>query len=235
MAALHFEFVVDSDVYPELHAALASIGSAESRGERIRQLAATGLLWEAVRTHGASVTAIAGPSSPPHPDLQLAKGGVRNRSRIAARSADRRSPTTPSAGDRVEAANGATPAAAPSAVDVPAPALHERRVEAPAATQIPVLIDVVRFAPATATPGAPSRATPTGAPAAAHPRPSAQAAEALPELSAAPTIDGNVDDSPDAPGDDQAGVLAPVATLIPRPAARSRLLRMKEMGLFKNG
>lgn len=229
MAALHFEFVVDSDVYPELHAALASIGSAESRGERIRQLAATGLLWEAVRIHGASVTAIAGPSSPPHPDLQLAKNGVRNRSRIAARSADRRSPTTPSPAERVGAASGAT--AAPG--DGPAAPLHERRVDAPAAAQIPVLIDVVRFAPPSATSGAPGRATQQGA--AAHASPPAQAVEARPERSANPTIDDNADDSPAESTEDRARELAPVATLIPRPATRSRLLRMKEMGLFKNG
>jgi hypothetical protein len=235
MAALHFEFVVDSDVYPELHAALASIGSPESRGERIRQLAATGLLWEAVRLHGASVTGLAGPSSPTYPDHPLAKGSARNRTRIAARSADRRSPTTPSAGERVEVANGAIPAAVPGAVDVPAPPLLDRRVDAPAAAQIPVLIDVVRFTPPSATPGAPVRTKQPDAPATAHARPSAQAVEALPELSAAPTVDANVDDSPDEPSDDQAGALAPVATLMHRPAARSRLLRMKEMGLFKNG
>jgi hypothetical protein len=235
MAALHFEFVVDSDVYPELHAALASIGSPESRGERIRQLAATGLLWEAARIHGASVTAIAGPSSPPYPELQLAKGSVRNRARIAARSADRRSPTTPSPGELTGPANGAIPAEAPSAVDAPAPPLHDRRLDAPSAAQIPVLIDVVRFTPPSAPSGAPGRATQPGVPADARAWPSAQAAEALPAPSDARTIDDNVDDSPGEPADDHAVVLAPVATLIQRPAARSRLLRMKEMGLFKNG
>jgi hypothetical protein len=46
VAAIHLEFDVDSDVHPELHAMLSSIGSALSQGERLRQLAATGLVWE---------------------------------------------------------------------------------------------------------------------------------------------------------------------------------------------
>jgi hypothetical protein len=49
MAVLHLEFDLDSEVYPELHDLLASIGSGVSREERLRQLAAIGLIWERTR------------------------------------------------------------------------------------------------------------------------------------------------------------------------------------------
>ena|SRR5512141_2754438 len=49
MAVLHLEFDIDSAVYPELHEVLAAIGSAVSRDERLRQLAAIGLIWERTR------------------------------------------------------------------------------------------------------------------------------------------------------------------------------------------
>ncbi|HEY9067004.1 MAG TPA: hypothetical protein VIO33_18620 [Burkholderiaceae bacterium] len=49
MAVLHLEFDIDSEVYPELHDLLAAIGNAVSREERLRQLAATGLIWERTR------------------------------------------------------------------------------------------------------------------------------------------------------------------------------------------
>ncbi|MDR7269333.1 hypothetical protein J2X20_001962 [Pelomonas saccharophila] len=49
MAVLHLQFDVDSEVHPELHAMLTSIGSSLSQAERLRQLAATGLVWERLR------------------------------------------------------------------------------------------------------------------------------------------------------------------------------------------
>lgn len=49
MAVLHVTFDIDSEVYPELHELLASIGSDMSREERLRQLAAIGLIWERTR------------------------------------------------------------------------------------------------------------------------------------------------------------------------------------------
>jgi hypothetical protein len=49
MAVLHLQFDVDSEVHPELHAMLSSIGSSLSQAERLRQLAATGLVWERLR------------------------------------------------------------------------------------------------------------------------------------------------------------------------------------------
>ncbi len=56
MALLHLAFDLDPDVYPELHAALSLIASDSGRGERFRQLAATGLVWEKVRIHGQPVS-----------------------------------------------------------------------------------------------------------------------------------------------------------------------------------
>ncbi len=49
MAVLRLQFDIDSEVYPELHDLLAAIGSELSREERLRQLAAVGLIWERTR------------------------------------------------------------------------------------------------------------------------------------------------------------------------------------------
>jgi hypothetical protein len=52
MAILHFEFDIDSEVHPELYARLASLARRGAREEKLRQLAATGLIWEIDRLHG---------------------------------------------------------------------------------------------------------------------------------------------------------------------------------------
>ena len=49
MTVIHLQFDIDSEVYPELHDLLASIGTSMSREERLRQLAAIGLIWERTR------------------------------------------------------------------------------------------------------------------------------------------------------------------------------------------
>jgi hypothetical protein len=74
MAVLHLEFDIDREVYPELHDLLAAIGNGISREERLRQLAATGLIWERTRLRaqadiveampGSTVTAMSGPVRP---------------------------------------------------------------------------------------------------------------------------------------------------------------------------
>lgn len=58
MAVVRVEIDIDSDVYPELYAALAALRQPMLRDERLRQLAAMGLAWEAVRIHGAAVTQV---------------------------------------------------------------------------------------------------------------------------------------------------------------------------------
>jgi hypothetical protein len=61
VAVIHLEFDVDSDVHPELHAALSSIASSLSQGERLRQLAAIGLVWETYRLQGQLPSPFVGP------------------------------------------------------------------------------------------------------------------------------------------------------------------------------
>jgi hypothetical protein len=55
MALMRLELEIDSDVYPELYARLASLHSLAARQEKLRQLAATGLVWELVRLHGPAM------------------------------------------------------------------------------------------------------------------------------------------------------------------------------------
>lgn len=67
MAVLRLKVDVDSDVYPELYARLRGIERPQAREERLRQLAAVGLIWEAVRMHGPAATAMP-PPEPPLPE-----------------------------------------------------------------------------------------------------------------------------------------------------------------------
>jgi hypothetical protein len=52
MAVLRLELGIDSDVYPELYAKVASLERLEAREEKLRELATTGLIWEFLRLHG---------------------------------------------------------------------------------------------------------------------------------------------------------------------------------------
>jgi hypothetical protein len=190
MALIHFEFDVDSDVHPELHATLAAIASSASRGERLRQLAATGLIWEAVRGH-------ADPKA----------------------SAPERRPSAPA---KVDAAPQMRPADAPPALPASPPG------DPANAPHYPVLVDVGAL---TAPPH------PIDLLAARHLEPSA-ADENRPAESA--PLEGAVAspfDDPVADTDDVALVAdeTPVSPVQQSPSTRSRLLRMKEKGLFKNG
>ena len=78
MALLKLHLEIDSDVHPELYARLASLASLPARHEKLKQLAATGLVWELLRLHGPALMEIgvepAGeparpPAEPPLPDL----------------------------------------------------------------------------------------------------------------------------------------------------------------------
>jgi hypothetical protein len=69
MAVIRVQVEVDSEVYPELYERLRAIARVPAREERLRQLAASGLAWEAVRMQGG-VTVPAGPvaaAEPPRP------------------------------------------------------------------------------------------------------------------------------------------------------------------------
>ena len=73
MATLHLELEIDSDVHPELYARLASIERSAARQEKLRQLAATGLIWEIARLHGPAfgVPEVVDPADPPPPPVDL--------------------------------------------------------------------------------------------------------------------------------------------------------------------
>jgi hypothetical protein len=66
---MRIEVEIDSEVYPELYARLSAVERAAFREERLRQLAATGLLWETVRLRG--VARAIEPREPPRPEKQL--------------------------------------------------------------------------------------------------------------------------------------------------------------------
>jgi hypothetical protein len=181
VTVIRLELAVDSEVYPELHAVLTAICDAASRGERLRQLAATGLVWETVRIHGASVTRIERASDPlnaePPPVVDIA-GRVGAKS--AARTAGRRASGSSNQSDFVDLALNAVPAAEPTAADPLDSRVHGGSPDVPA-QHIPMLFDVVNPPPRLGATAEPS------------------------------------------PG------------RVHKTVVRSRLLRMKEMGLFKNG
>src|SRR4051812_11275760 len=66
MPVVRLALDIDGDVYPELCAALSAIKNPVLRAERLRQLAATGLVWEVVRVHGPPAMQLAAlPARPP--------------------------------------------------------------------------------------------------------------------------------------------------------------------------
>ena len=65
MALIRLEVEVDSAVYPELYAGLTLIERPEVRAERLRQLAASGLVWEGVRMRGPGAVVAPAHRAPP--------------------------------------------------------------------------------------------------------------------------------------------------------------------------
>jgi len=178
VSVIRLELEVDGEVYPELHAVLAAIGNGASRAERLRQLAATGLVWETVRIRGASVI----PAPPP----------------------------------------------VPSPGPAPAPRRRVGRRTIPP-TDVPLLLDVVDAAPSIHGMGAQV--------AALADRVLPSTAESWEDAPARTAVSPYGDAMGDADGRrDEDGVeAAPRVVLMHKPAARSRVLRMRDMGLFKNG
>ncbi|KQV82944.1 hypothetical protein [Rhizobacter sp. Root1221] len=171
MATVRLDIEIDSEVYPELHAALAGMRSARTRGERMRQLAAAGLVWENVRIHGAAAI---GPTPAAH-----------------------QRPSPPTLDDFIDLAIDAVPEPAANPMSAPEPRVAERLVARP----LPVLMDVVPdVAPEPDPTSAPPEAHDTGDPLVHH-----------------------ADDT------------LHLVSLAQKPASRSRLMRMKDKGLFKNG
>jgi hypothetical protein len=196
VAVISFALQIDSEVYPELHALLSAISNEGCRGERLRQLAASGLVWEAIRIRGL-------PASLPHVPAAAPLAHA-----PAAHAPPTHAPApfhaTAGAGPKItiEAASLA-PAGRIAVPAAPALDFIDLALDAPAdrgrpAAQPPVLFDVVE-------PG--------------HIK--------TPWASAAPVA---------APAEPPA--LPPPPEVVERPepsTSRSRLMRMKDKGLFRNG
>jgi hypothetical protein len=190
MAILRLELDIDSDVYPELYAKLGTIAAPGARCERVRQLAASGLVWETLRIEGHAPPIVQRPAGT-RPPVQPAAppeaaGGP------AASRARRRHPEEPGF---VDLAIDAPPA--PPSLDRVEPGDLDGAIEAVGA-HLPVLTDVLEPAAATVREGS-----------------------------------GEADD-PLTPAMHHTQPLWPHGTKRP-PGTRSRLMRMKERGLFKNG
>jgi hypothetical protein len=237
MPTVRLEFELDSEVYPELHAALTSLRSTRARAERLRQLAATGLVWEKVRIHGATMGA---------PVTEERRGLVTRADVVAAPAAPdgeplpaapKRARPSPSpkrrASDVVDLAINAEP--------MPVPELRpDRRGVAPsrrdveqAIRELPVLMDVVTDLNVNVVPDV--------SPLNGHDDHRAHTPD-LSEPAAWASMNAYPDDVPalssDQADDDTEGPPEPplhVTALSHKPATRSRLMRMKERGLFKNG
>lgn len=224
MAVIRLQLEIDSDVYPELYEGLHAIERPQARQERLRQLAASGLVWEAVRMHGgASITA-------PAPGV------------TAARQAAASGPAQPAAAP-AEAAPVGSPRAPADAVLAKA----ARRGERPAGAAMPGSTAPDRDGEA-ALPLPPST-TVGDAPAPAIARHRPPQPERVPVLldvvdeDSPPPLDASREPAAVAPpGDDDLAEedrfpLAPaVEAGVYRPAQRSaRLKRMVDRGLFKNG
>ncbi|MED5621088.1 hypothetical protein [Ideonella sp. BN130291] len=223
MAVLRLELDIDSDVYPELYAQLVFITRSAARGERVRQLAATGLVWETVRIHGfaaAQLPAVPGVPAPLSPAVVASPPPAPAVKPAAAKPvpAPRSTPRAAPKPARAAAARPPAPAAAASAdfVDLGISAMPPEALPplvppnelAAAAAQLPVLVDVVDTSMGH-----------SGGP--------------IPTLmEQAPLHDG--DEAVHAREEADAGT-AGLGGMAHRSAPRSRLIRMKERGLFKNG
>lgn len=175
-------------MYPELHAVLAGIGSDGARKERVRQLAAAGLIWETVRLHGASVTPVPGAFDAPNAE----PGPLARTGRVSSKS-------------RASSNESASPSSVSRIDSVDRPPLHD----------IPVLFDVVDSLPPA-------------------PRSPSTTLASKPRARGAPLTPRRAAEVPDTPPN-HSDMSAPVSALMHNSMTRSRLLRMKEKGLFKNG
>ncbi len=239
---------IDSDVYPELHARLSAIRVSGGRGECLRQLAASGLVWEALRLkgHGPATamqspaeeqpldTARPAPSAPAIPFVPAAIAAAQpekaaNRGSAARRSPAVVAPQAPPPPEDSGFVNLAIDADTPPWQDPPSHAHHHHEAQ-PGAKRLPVLQDIVepenvhaevRARPARRAKDKTRPAAASGAPSAAEPASARQLAAEPDENDETSVVSAEVSLSWGA---------APTP-----PASRARLRRMKELGLFKNG
>ena len=287
MGLLRLELDIDADVYPELYATLTSLVSDASRGERLRQLAAAGLVWEKLRIRGHAAlhgvapepawAAVPAAAPLPAPATRAPRGTASGRAPAAARS-PAPAPVAPepplsAPPGFVDLALDAAPVLAPVPAPPPVlpPVLPSARASAPASAPTsavvpapppapavpvipvaepwpPVLMDVVEpesygtavpvareqprararadsLVPSGSGRSSPTPPTPASMVEAHAPRVMPEAVAAL--QSSMPALP--VDEPRDGP------VPAPEPVVEHRSSTRSRLLRMKEKGLFKNG
>ncbi|MES2889286.1 MAG: hypothetical protein V4739_14930 [Pseudomonadota bacterium] len=244
MAIVHLEFDLDSNVYPELHAALSVLRSPQAQTERVRQLATLGLVWENVRIYGAAAigptptgdSLVGTASAPASAPLRAKRGGKPKR-------ADLELPAPADDERALAAAHSSESDFVNLAIDVdeehtsPASALEgrhpvplklsQREVEQ-VARELPVLIDIVNdsdndggldLEPAL------EKADTVKA------RGRRAAAPSVPPKKAAAPVEDPALEALASVSDDAVHL----TSLAEKPAMRSRLLRMKERGLFKNG
>jgi len=190
MAVLHLQIEIDSDVQPELHAAVVSIARSPARAERVRQLAAAGLIWEHVRAQGRPKSRSADTAS---------TAAVVSLTAASAQSID---------GD------------AAIDLDSESPALV-------ATADVPVLWDAVEDTAALAYGG--ERVTEAIVQPAL--RRIANSDVAVSTRARPPAVSQESSNEPTARRPDRVADGAPLR----KTGAKPRLLRMKEMGLFRNG
>jgi hypothetical protein len=126
MAVLRLDLEIDSEIHPELYARLASLGRRAAREEKLRQLAATGLIWEVVRLHGPAFVDL----GPAENAAAATRAGKPMRAPM---------PPVPAPEPLPPPAATLTPTPAPAAVDAGAVADHPPWVP----TDVPVLLDIV--------------------------------------------------------------------------------------------
>jgi hypothetical protein len=236
VAVLRVELEIDGDVYPELHAALLSIAGEASRAERLRQLAACGLVWEKIRVHGPVVV---------HGGRAEGLGPASAQAAAAPSPARKTAPAAPK--PRMRAPEPPPPAPSPDFVDL---ALDAAPPPPPAPRAPPVLMDVVDPEDLRSAALVPvrrqaslaetldmreAREAPREAPE-LPPALAAAPALVLPPPAVVPPAATFLQPAPEPPDDLVEAMQAPPdPPLEHRPSTRSRLQRMKERGLFKNG
>jgi hypothetical protein len=234
MATVRLEFDLDPEVYPELHAALSALRSTRARAERMRQLAAAGLVWEKVRLQAtvpampaaadgaARADAAPAPAGPAEPLPPIDRRAASSR-RARALNGERRRVS-----DLVDLALDAGPSPVPPVrADNPRGRPSRRDVEQ-VIRELPVLVDVVEDVQPLPSheEAAPADLVETPRWASMNAYPDDLPGEASP-LDAADDEDADTAAAPEA--------VLHVTALSHKPATRTRLMRMKERGLFKNG
>ena len=248
MAVLHLQFDIDSEVHPELYEMLAAIGSSRLQAERLRQLGATGLVWERLRlqAYGRLEVPDLGRASAPAAEASAASFAVKATAPAVPAGPQVEVPPAEGAdqadfvdlSDAVVLAHLAEPE--PEAVDMPPAEQHVG--DHHDVVNLETAESALPMAPAPLLP--PLRDMPAPLPlheirsavlalpvltdvVAAAELPNMQAIAAANEATPAAAHPGSGTAIP-------AGAQIHELVVVQKTATRSRLMRMKEKGLFKN-